>query len=599
VDRTDSQQHDARRLPRWALWLGAALVTLVVLGMAVPPLFDERMRSTIEAQMNARLEGYSVRVDDVDLHLFGLSLTLKDVTVTQDAHPEPPVAQVPIWRTSVEWRKLLRGQLVADFLFDGPVLYLNLEQLREEMDETVDERGWREALEAAHFFAFNLIRVRNGQLTYVDADPDLPLHASDIEFVVADIRASPGPDEPYPSPFQLQTQLFGRGQLRVDGHGDFLAEPTPALLGRFDAVDVPLRQLRPVLARAGMILTDGFLDAHGSAELAPNGNRLHVEQLHAHQVHMDYIHTGDDDDDDADDADDAGNGRDEDALLADDDENGNGNGNDDGENGNGNGNGNGNDDGRNGNGNGNDDGESNEENGEDENGNGNDIGEAIESVAEGPDPEVLELHVEHAILTGELGLVNEAEDPSFRVYLGDVTLTVTNYSNRFLAGPADVHLEGRFMGSGQTQASARLRPERERADFDLQVEIRETHLPAMNDILMAYGNFDVVGGRFSFFSELTVRDGQIEGYMRPLFRDMEVYDAREDDDKGLIQQLYERAIGAIARILENIPRDEVATHVEISGDLDDPEMSTWDIIVGLLRNAFFQAILPGFEDEVG
>jgi hypothetical protein len=42
----------------------------------------------------------------------------------------------------------------------------------------------------------------------------------------------------------------------------------------------------------------------------------------------------------------------------------------------------------------------------------------------------------------------------------------------------------------------------------------------------------------------------------------------------------------------------VATEVEISGPLDDPEMSTWEIIVGLVRNAFFQAILPGFEREL-
>jgi len=40
------------------------------------------------------------------------------------------------------------------------------------------------------------------------------------------------------------------------------------------------------------------------------------------------------------------------------------------------------------------------------------------------------------------------------------------------------------------------------------------------------------------------------------------------------------------------------TKVEISGTAKKPEMSTWQIIVGLVKNAFFKEILPGFEREV-
>jgi len=48
-------------------------------------------------------------------------------------------------------------------------------------------------------------------------------------------------------------------------------------------------------------------------------------------------------------------------------------------------------------------------------------------------------------------------------------------------------------------------------------------------------------------------------------------------------------------VLQNRPRDEVATRIEISGRLDDPNASIVDTIVGLVQNAFFKAILPGFE----
>ena len=80
-----------------------------------------------------------------------------------------------------------------------------------------------------------------------------------------------------------------------------------------------------------------------------------------------------------------------------------------------------------------------------------------------------------------------------------------------------------------------------------------------------------------------------------MFGDIEV--ANEPDD-GFLECVYNRAVDAITGLLENIPRDEVATQAEFSGPLDDPDMSTWEIIGGLLRNAFFDAILPGFEREI-
>jgi hypothetical protein len=48
-------------------------------------------------------------------------------------------------------------------------------------------------------------------------------------------------------------------------------------------------------------------------------------------------------------------------------------------------------------------------------------------------------------------------------------------------------------------------------------------------------------------------------------------------------------------VLQNRPRDEVATRVEISGPLENPNAGIIETIVGLVQNAFFKAILPGFE----
>ncbi len=121
---------------------------------------------------------------------------------------------------------------------------------------------------------------------------------------------------------------------------------------------------------------------------------------------------------------------------------------------------------------------------------------------------------------------------------------------------------------------------------------------SMNELLRAYGNFDVVRGEFSFYSELSVKDGVIQGYMKPLFKDMKVYDKRQDKEKSTFRKLYEGLIDTAAKLLENRPRAEVATKVTISGEADNPNTDTWEVLVRLVENAFFKAILPGFDRQL-
>ena len=194
--------------------------------------------------------------------------------------------------------------------------------------------------------------------------------------------------------------------------------------------------------------------------------------------------------------------------------------------------------------------------------------------------------------------MNEAATPSYRVFLSNVELRLDNISNHFTEGTGIVKLKGEFMGTGGTLVSGTFRPEEKSPDFDLNVKIERTQLRAMNDLLRAYGNFDVTGGLFSVYSELSVKNGTVEGYIKPLFKDLKVYDERQDKEKSLFQKLYEGLVGGVAKLLENTPREEVATRTEISGDVGKPQTSTWQAVVNLIQNAFFKAILPGFEREV-
>ncbi|HSN87190.1 MAG TPA: DUF748 domain-containing protein [Thermoanaerobaculia bacterium] len=197
-----------------------------------------------------------------------------------------------------------------------------------------------------------------------------------------------------------------------------------------------------------------------------------------------------------------------------------------------------------------------------------------------------------------VGLVNRNADDPYRLFVSDADLTVTNISSGFKQGPAVAKLTGKFMGSGTTRSSATFREDNNGPDFDLAVAIEGASLPSMNDLLRSYGKLDVVKGTFSIYSEVSIQNRRITGYVKPLIKDVDVYDSEQDKKKPVLKKIYEKIAGGLSHILENQPREEVATVVDLSGTLDDPDSSAWEVVVRLVSNAFVKAILPGFDREM-
>ena len=172
-----------------------------------------------------------------------------------------------------------------------------------------------------------------------------------------------------------------------------------------------------------------------------------------------------------------------------------------------------------------------------------------------------------------------------------------NFSNRLSEGYGTVKVTGSFMGSGPTVVMATFRPENPKPDFDLRVSIVKTDLKSFNDALRAYGHIDANAGTFAFFSEMKVKEGHVAGYVKPFFKDVEVYDPQQDKDKALTQKMYEIMVDGITQLLKNRPEEAVATKTDVTGPVENPQASTWQIIVKLVQNAFFNAILPGIERQ--
>ena len=503
---------------------------LLVLLFIASFFVDEPMRRSMERRMNQSLKGYQVRIGRLHFQLIGLSVTLRDLSVRQQQHPDPPVMLVPRLHASVHWREIFSGRVVADFQLDRPELYVNLPQLQAEArDETpVKDKGWQQALEQIYPLKINMWRVNDGKVTYIDEDPKRPLTLTRLYMSASNIRNIHSKDRTYPSPLHAEAVILGSGHGVIDGHANFLAEPFPGIHTIVRLEKVPLDYFRPIVERANITVKGGELGLNGEIEYAPAFQFVHLDDITLRGVTLDYIHT-------------AATAGAETARKK----------------------------------------------------------QVAKAAKESTDRSDRVIKLDRFTLEdSEVGLVNKAKPPGYRVFVSGLHLDVTNLSNHFSEGPAKASARGLFMGKGKATASATFRPEAKGPDFDLKVAIEDTPLVTMNDLLRAYGKFDVTAGVFSFFTELSVRNNHIEGYVKPLFRDMQVYDKRQDAEKSFFRKTYEKLVGGISKLLENPPRDEVATKADISGPVQNPNSNTWQVIGRLIQNAFFKAILPGFDEQL-
>jgi hypothetical protein len=518
------------RLGKRSRWILGGLALFLALIVVASFFVDEPLRRYIEGQMNERLKGYTARIERLSFHPIGGSLTLYNLVIVQDAHPDPPVLQVAQFDAGVQWKALFLGRVVADFRVEQPKVYADREHLeREARDPTpIKDKGWQEAFEAIYPLKINRVRIVDGEVTYVDDTRFKPLRLTRVDITAENIRNIRSKDRVYPSDVHAEAVVFDRGRLVIDGNADFLAEPHIGVKGVIELTDIELDPFRQLINRVNVNVQGGTLSARGRVEYGPTIKLVDLEQASVKNVRIDYIHAR------------KGTGVADAAQKA--------------------------------------------------------AVKTERATREAAKREDMILRIRDFHVTGaNLGLVNRTVTPEVRMFIADTEIRAQNLSNRLNEGVGRIEVRGKFMGSGSTHVVGNFRPEQKGPDFDIDLKVENTDMKAMNDILRAYGKFDVVQGTFSLYSEIRVKNGYVNGYVKPLFKDVKAFDPEQDRDKGFIRRLWERIIGGASKVLKNQPRDEVATRIDISGPLDSPDRSTWQAIVRLLQNAFVRAILPGFD----
>jgi len=281
-----------RRKGRFALWILGAIAALIFLLFVASFFLDAFLRPRLEARMNASLKGYHVSLGRAHIQLLDLRLTLRRLTVTQDAHPLPPVAIFPLMRFRIHWASLLRARVVANVGIWDSRIHINRPQLTSEARSKTPlrDRGWQDALEAVYPFKIDRLAIANADVVYIDAEKAKPIYLAHLNFVANNIMNIRVPQNTYPSDFSGSMQVFDSGRLKVRGHADFLMKPYPGMLLDYTLTDAPLDAVTPASQHINVLIGGGALSSSGSVESSPKVTSVNVREARIDGVNLTYLH---------------------------------------------------------------------------------------------------------------------------------------------------------------------------------------------------------------------------------------------------------------------------------------------------------------------
>ena len=210
------------------------------------------------------------------------------------------------------------------------------------------------------------------------------------------------------------------------------------------------------------------------------------------------------------------------------------------------------------------------------------------------------LHCEVDIRDGRIHFRNFDSNPPVDLQATHVDGVIRNLSN--IRDPdartASFDLTARILGGAPLVSSASFDPLGTLRDFSFALKVTGVELTRANDFLQAYAKVDAEKGKGDFVMELTARNGTLDGYAKPLFHDVQIFSWEHDVEKqrdNPLRAAWEIVVGGIQQLFKNQSQDQFATRVAIHGSIDNKEISAWDAVLGILRNAFIEAYRPTFE----
>lgn len=135
-------------------------------------------------------------------------------------------------------------------------------------------------------------------------------------------------------------------------------------------------------------------------------------------------------------------------------------------------------------------------------------------------------------------------------------------------------------------------------DFNYDLRFTNIEMTKLNEMARAYANIDFERGRLNVFSEMAMNDGKLNGYVKPLTKEMKIFKLDENENRSVGRFFTELLAQGGTALLKNQKLDQVATRIPLSGTVEEVKVGLWPTIFGVLRNAYIQAFKGEFDNDI-
>ena len=208
------------------------------------------------------------------------------------------------------------------------------------------------------------------------------------------------------------------------------------------------------------------------------------------------------------------------------------------------------------------------------------------------------------IIDGKISLVNQTKKGEIPTYIANINAdikNITNAQNLTKTLVTSVDVKGDLMGEATLTLVGKLDPFSEQANFDFNMEVQRFSVKQIQTVFNVYTPFDIEAGGIDGAMELAAKSNEVNGYAKAGVYDLSIFSWREDvekDDDGLFTIIFEGGADLLSAILENDESQLVAARIPIEGTLDNTDISTFQAVVSVLKNAFFDATKMQVDDIV-
>lgn len=205
------------------------------------------------------------------------------------------------------------------------------------------------------------------------------------------------------------------------------------------------------------------------------------------------------------------------------------------------------------------------------------------------------------VINGTVTFHNFVSSPRVDLKMTDVNGTASNLTNVERHGGsrvASMQATAKIFGQAPLETHAQFDPLQHQGDFKIDLQVSDVDLTRANQLARAYAGLDLASGRGDFTMQLEASHGQLNGYAKPLFHNLQIFSWKQDveqDHKNPLQLAWEAAAQVATSVFKNHAKDQFATRIPISGRIDDKQLGTFDAAINVLHNTFVSAYTPQLE----